>query len=158
MPFAHMQFELDDLSFDTDPARLDLDLIHRFLSEDSYWVADISRADVVQAVGHSLNFGIYSAQQQLAFARVVTDTVGFAWLCDVFVVPAARGQGLGKKLLQFVHSHPQLQHLRRFLLATRDAHGLYQQHGFQALAQPGRYMEKLDPGAIQRRAGQSGPQ
>jgi GNAT superfamily N-acetyltransferase len=109
----------------TDPARLDITAIHRFLSEDSYWARHIPRATVERSIANSLCFGIYDAAgQQAAFARVVTDRATFAWLCDVFVLPAYRGQGLSKWLVQNMLAHPDLQGLRRHLLATLDAHGL----------------------------------
>lgn len=154
--FLHVRREdADGLVFDTDPARLDVGAIHRLLSGQSYWVTGISQADVVCAIAHSLNFGVYRDGVQLAFARVVTDTVGFAWLCDVYVEPLAQGAGLGKRLLAFIQAHPQLQDLRRWMLATRDAHALYAQFGFKALASPARYMECLDPTAVGRRAAQA---
>lgn len=150
---AHRCSDPDGLVLDCDPARLDIDLIHGWLTAESYWVPGISRPDVECAIRHSLNFGAYRDGKQLGFARVVTDYAGFAWVCDVFVVPAAQGLGIGKRLAAFMRAHPALQNLRRWMLATRDAHGLYAQFGFTALAQPSRYMECVDPGAIQRRAG-----
>ncbi|GAA4356203.1 GNAT family N-acetyltransferase [Hymenobacter saemangeumensis] len=130
----------------TDPARLDVAAIHRFLSEDSYWCQHIPRATVERAIAHSLNFGLYAPDgQQAGFARVVSDRATFAWLCDVFVLPAYRGQGLSKWLVQQVLAHPELQGLRRHLLATLDAHGLYLQHGYTPLAQPERWLERPHP-------------
>lgn len=154
---AHRCADPDGLVLDCDPARLDIDLIHGWLTAESYWVPGISRLDVECAIRHSLNFGAYRDDHQLGFARVVTDYVGFAWVCDVFVVPAAQGLGIGKRLARFMRTHPDLQNLRRWILATRDAHGLYAQFGFTALAQPARYMECLDPGAVQRRASLPAP-
>jgi GNAT superfamily N-acetyltransferase len=140
----------DGLVFSTDRARLDIDLIHGFLSRESYWVPGIRRELVELGIANSLCFGVYEDGRQLAFARVVTDGAGFAWLCDVFVVLPARGRGLGKRLTTFVMGHPHLQRIRRFLLATSDAHGLYASQGFAPLENPGRFMERHDPDALSR--------
>ena len=129
-------------TLDPDPARLDVTVIHRYLSQESYWARRIPRATVERAIAHSLNFGIYAPDgQQAAYARVVSDRATFAWLCDVFVLPAYRGQGLSKWLVRAVLAHPELQGLRCHLLATLDAHGLYQQHGYKPLPEPGRWLE-----------------
>lgn len=133
-----------------DPARLDRELIFRFLSEESYWVPGIRREHVERAIRHSLCFGAYREGAQLAFARCVTDRAGFAYLADVFVVPAARGQGISKTLMDAILSHPDLACVRRFILATRDAHGLYAQFGFAPLERPERFMERYDPDALSR--------
>ncbi|MBC6700518.1 GNAT family N-acetyltransferase [Hymenobacter puniceus] len=126
----------------TDPARLDLVGIHAYLSLESYWAKGIPIETVKQAIANSLPFGLYSPEGQLAgFARVVTDYATFAWLCDVFVLPAYQGKGLSKWLMEVVWAHPQLQNLRRRMLATLDAHGLYEQFGFAPLAVPERFME-----------------
>lgn len=130
----------------TDPARLDLAAIHRFLSEESYWARHIPLATVARAIANSLCFGVYAPDGGLAgFARVVTDRATFAWLCDVFVLLAHRGQGLGKQLVAAVLAHPELQGLRRHLLATLDAHGLYAQHGYTPLRYPERWLELAHP-------------
>jgi len=141
---------IDGLLFSTDRARLDIDAIHDFLSHESYWVPDIRREFVERGIANSLCFGAYDGARQLAFARVVTDGAGFAYLCDVFVVQEARGRGLGKRLMDFVFAHPDLQRVRRFMLATRDAHGLYAQYGFAPLANPARIMERYDADALSR--------
>ncbi len=146
----HRERVEDGLVFSTDRARLDIDLIHDFLSRESYWVPGIRRELVELGVANSICFGVYEDGRQLGFARVVTDGAGFAYLGDVFVVDAARGRGLGKRLMDFVMAHPQLQRIRRFMLATRDAHGLYARHGFAPLANPGSFMERYDPGARSR--------
>lgn len=131
-------------SISTDPARLDRDFIHRFLAS-SYWAQGIPRALVDKAIDHSLNFGLYDAEgRQIGFARLITDRATFAYLADVFVDEAERGRGLGKALMAAVTAHPDLQGLRRHLLATRDAHGLYAQFGFRPLTWPDRLMEILD--------------
>lgn len=140
----------DGLVFSTDRARLDIDLIHVFLSRESYWVPGIHRELVETAIANSLCFGVYEGRRQLGFARVVTDGAGFAYLGDVFVVEAARGRGLGKRLVAFVMEHPQLQRVRRFMLATRDAHALYARYGFAPLASPDVFMERYDPDALSR--------
>jgi GNAT superfamily N-acetyltransferase len=140
----------DGLVFSTDRARLDIDLIHDFLSRESYWVPGIHRELVELGIANSLCFGVYEDGRQLGFARVVTDCAGFAYLCDVFVVDAARGRGLGKRLMSIVAGHPQLQRVRRFMLATRDAHGLYARHGFAPLANPSHFMERYDSDALSR--------
>ncbi|TGE14562.1 GNAT family N-acetyltransferase [Hymenobacter elongatus] len=126
----------------TDPTQLDVTAIHRYLAEDSYWAANIPRATVERAIQHSLNFGLYAPDGRLAgFARVITDYASFAWLCDVFVLPEFRGQGLSKWLMTCLWAHPELQGLRRKMLATLDAHGLYTQFGFVPLAAPERFLE-----------------
>ena len=130
----------------TDPTRLDVALIHRWLSEQSYWAKGIPREIVERSIEGSLCFGIYhQTQGQVGFARVVSDKATFAYLADVFVLDAHRGQGLSKRLMQAVMDHPDLQGLRRWLLATWDAHGLYAQFGFVPLAKPERIMERVDP-------------
>jgi GNAT superfamily N-acetyltransferase len=130
----------------TDPARLDVAAIHRYLSQDSYWARHVPYATVERAIAHSLNFGVYTADgHQAGFARVVTDRATFAWLCDVFVLPEFRGQGLSKWLVQEMLAYPDLQGLRRHLLATLDAHGLYQQFGYRPLGQPERWLEIRHP-------------
>ena len=126
-----------------DPAQLDLDAVHRYLSEESYWAQGLSRATLERSVAGSLCFGVYDGSgAQVGFARVVTDRATFAWLADVFVLSAHRGRGLSKRLMAAVLAHPDLRGLRRFLLATRDAHGLYRQFGFETPAKPGSLMER----------------
>lgn len=146
----HHQTGEDGLVFSTDRARLDIGLIHGFLSRESYWVPGIHRDLVETAIANSLCFGVYDEGRQLGFARVVTDGAGFAYLGDVFVVDAARGRGLGKRLMAFVMAHPQLQRVRRFMLATRDAHELYARHGFAPLANPDAFLERYDSDALSR--------
>lgn len=128
----------------TDPARLDIDAIHAFLTQ-SYWSPGIPRATVARAISHSLCFGAFWQGQQVGFARVVTDRTTFAYLCDVYVLEAHRGRGLAKQLMDRVVQHPDLQGLRRMMLATRDAHSLYARYGFQPLAAPGVMMEIHKP-------------
>ena len=128
----------------TDSARLDVDAIHAFLTR-SYWSPGIPRATVARAIANSLCFGAFWQGQQVGFARVVTDRTTFAYLCDVYVLEAHRGHGLAKQLMDRVMKHPDLQGLRRMMLATLDAHGLYAQFGFTALGAPDRIMEVLKP-------------
>lgn len=129
----------------TDPARLDLDVIHGYLSGQSYWAAGIPRDVVERSLRGSLCFGLYDDDPQIGFARVVTDRATFAYLADVFVLPAHRGHGLAGWMMSCVLSHPDLQGLRRFHLGTRDAHGLYARHGFAPLRDPGMFMEIYRP-------------
>jgi len=126
----------------TDKSRFDLDTIHRFLSRDAYWSLGIPRERVEQAIANSLCFAVFDDDgRQAGFARVITDYVSVAYLADVFVLPSHRGRGLSKLMMQAVREHPELQQIRRWLLVTRDAHGLYQQYGFRALSRPERLME-----------------
>jgi len=128
----------------TDRARLDVALVHEFL-RTSYWAEGRQRAVVERSIEHSLCFGVYHLGRQVAFARVVSDRAVFAYLMDVFVVPEFRGRGISKALMQAVLDHPELQNLRLFLLATRDAHGLYERFGFRPLAEPERMMALRNP-------------
>lgn len=127
----------------TDKQRIDLDAVHGFL-RTAYWSLDVPRPIVARGIEHALVFGVYHGAQQAGFARVVTDYTRFAYLCDVFVLDAFRGQGLGVWLIETILAHPELQGLRRWLLATRDAHGLYAKLGFTPLNAPERWMEIFD--------------
>jgi N-acetylglutamate synthase-like GNAT family acetyltransferase len=128
----------------TDPARIDLDYVHRYLSQQSYWAGAIPRDVVARSVANALSFGLYAADgAQVGFARVITDRATFAWLADVFIDPAQQGLGLGKALMDLIVAHPDLQGLRRFMLVTADAHGLYERYGFTAVENPERLMVKL---------------
>ena len=124
----------------TDKARLDLEMIHGFL-KTSYWAAGIPAQAVRRSVENSLTFGLFRGDEQVGFARVVTDYATFAYLADVFVLEPHRGQGLGKWMMEVVFSHPELQGLRRWMLATRDAHGLYRKYGFAEPENPQIFME-----------------
>ncbi len=129
------------IEISTDRSRLDIAYIHRYLSEECYWSIGRSREIVEKSIANSLCFGVYDGGRQIGFARVVTDSATFAWLCDVFIDAAYRGRGLGKQLVETVIGHPELQGMRNFILATRDAHELYRQYGgFEALAAPDRWM------------------
>lgn len=128
----------------TDRARIDLNVIHAFLTE-SYWAAGVPMETVRRSIENSLAFGLYEDDRQIGFARVITDYATFAYLADVFVLESHRGLGLGKWLVAVIDSHPKLKGLRRWLLATRDAHELYRAVGFESLKRPGSLMEKHDP-------------
>jgi GNAT superfamily N-acetyltransferase len=133
-------------TIDDDPARLDLDVVHGFLTT-SYWSPGVSRDTVARAAANSVVFGIYrdgpqGSTSQVGYARAVTDRATFAYLADVFVLESERGAGLGHWLVETVLAHPELQGLRRWMLATADAHGLYAAHGFAPLGVPERFMER----------------
>lgn len=129
----------------THPARLDAGAVHAFLTT-SYWAEGIPRETVERSLRNSLCFGLYEGDRQIGLARVVTDRVTFAYLCDVYVLPELRGQGLGTWLMECVMAHPDLQGLRRFSLVTRDAHELYRPFGFQEVRSPEGHMEIVLPG------------
>lgn len=130
---------LDEFEISTDRARLNLDVVHGFLS-NSYWAKGIPRDLVKRSVENSLCFGVYKGGGQIGFARVISDFATFAYLADVFVLPEERGKGVSKILVQTILSHPDLQGLRRFMLATLDAHGLYAKFGFEPLDHPERFL------------------
>jgi len=132
----------------TDRGRLELDTIHAFLS-GSYWAKGIPREVVARSVENSLCFGVYKHDRQVGFARVISDFATFAYIADVFVLEAFRGQGLGKWMMEAILRHPRLQGLRRWSLVTRDAHSLYQPLGFTALKKPENYMELHNPNVYQ---------
>ena len=133
-----------EFEISTDPARLDIATMHCFLRE-SYWAEGRPRTVVERSIENSLCFGVYLEGRQVAFARVVSDRAVFAYLMDVFVVPEFQGRGISKALMRAVLDHPELQGLRMFLLGTRDAHGLYEQFGFEPLAYPDRWMAIQNP-------------
>lgn len=134
---------LAEYEISTDTHRLNVEVIHNFLAEESYWSPGIPRAIVERAIRNSLCFGVYQGAAQVGFARVVTDKATFALLADLFILGAHRGKGLSKWLMQCVIAHEDLQGLRRLLLLTSDAHGLYRQFGFKELGNPSRFMEVL---------------
>jgi GNAT superfamily N-acetyltransferase len=139
-PQSVMEYRRGAFVISTDRGRLSLDVVHGFLT-NCYWAKGIPRETVAQSIEHSLCFGIYEAGAQVGFARVVSDFATVAYLGDVFVLESHRGRGLSKWLMECVVGYPVLQHLRRWILLTRDAHGLYSQFGFRALKAPERYME-----------------
>lgn len=138
------------MDISNDKSKLDLPLIHGFLSEQSAWAKGIPFSTVQTSIDNSLCFGGYENGQQIAFARVVSDYATFAYLMDVFVLPEHRGRGLSRRLLEAIQAHPQLQGLRRFLLASSDARGLYQKFGFTTLGKPEIMMEINVPDIYQR--------
>ena len=138
-------WERGEYTISTVRSRLDVALIHGFISNDSYWGKGRAREVVERSIEHSLPFGIYKGDEQVGFARIVTDYATFAWVADVFVVPAHRGRGLSKWLMEVIIEHPQLRGFRRWVLSTKDAHELYARFGFIKLYRPERWMERLDP-------------
>ncbi len=131
----------DEYKISTDKGLLNIALIHAYLSKESYWAKNIPVAFVKKSIENSLCFGLYFQQEQIGFARVISDYSTFAYLADVFVAEGFRGRGLSKCLMKFILQHPQLQQLRRFCLGTRDAHKLYEQYGFTVLSHPENMME-----------------
>lgn len=138
---------MKEIEISTDQARLDLGLVHRFLTQESHWARGIDSATVERSVRNSLCFGAYSGGAQIGFARVVTDRATFAFVCDVFVLAEARGKGAARLLVEAITQHPDLQGLRRMALTSRDAKGLYERVGFATLANPERWMERHVPNA-----------
>jgi len=124
----------------TDKGLLEKEMIFKYLNEVSYWAKGVAKETVLTSINNSMCFGVYKDGRQVGFARVVTDKATFAYLCDVFILDGGRGLGLSKWLLQTILTHPDLQGLRRWLLATADAHGLYNQFGFMPLTSPERWM------------------
>jgi GNAT superfamily N-acetyltransferase len=135
----HVEHRRDNFTISTDKSRLQLDVIHGFLT-NSYWAKHIPMKIVRKAVRNALCFGVYDGERQIGLARVITDRATFAYLADVFILEPYRGKGLSKWLMQCVMAHPDLQGLRNWLLFTRDAHGLYSQYGFETVTSPERIM------------------
>lgn len=131
----------------TDRERLQIERIHKFLSEESYWAKERTREQTERAIKNSLPFGVYKGENQIGFARVVTDYATFAYICDVFILKEFRGRGLSRRLMDAIINHPDLQNFRRWILATKDAHALYEKFGFAALKFPSRWMERVAPDA-----------
>jgi len=150
------ELQRDGYLVSTDRSLLDLDAVHAFLSQRSYWAAGISRERLANAIENSLPFGVYQDGKQIGFARAITDHVTFAYLADVYIDEAYRGRGLSKLLMEAVVGHPRLQSLRRWVLGTRDAHSLYRQFGFIPLEEPARWMELPDPDAYTKAAASRG--
>ena len=145
-----MEWTRDEYRITTDPARVDVDALHAFLTR-SYWATGIPRERVARSIEHSLNFSLWhepaGGSAQVGFARVITDFATFAYLGDVYVLEEHRGHGLSKWLMRVIVDHPELQGFRRWALLTRDAHDLYRQVGFTPLASPERWMERWAPNA-----------
>jgi GNAT superfamily N-acetyltransferase len=140
-----MQSITDDYTISSDKSRLDLPFIHLFLSTQAYWCLNIPMDTVRRSVENSLCFGVYLGEQQVGFARIISDYATIAYLGDVFVIAEHRGKGLSKRLVAEIMSHPDLQGLRRWILLTGDAHGLYSQFGWKPIAHPDLYMEITTP-------------
>lgn len=132
-----------EFSISTDKSRLNVPLIHQFLSQESYWAQNISLELVERSIENSLCFGVYHHHEQVGFARIITDYATTAYMTDVFVVAAYRGQGISKLLMETINQWPSLQGLRRWVLATRDAHTLYEQFGYTELNHPEWFMQRL---------------
>jgi GNAT superfamily N-acetyltransferase len=139
--------EQSEIIISTDKNLLQIDLIHEFLHEESYWAKDRTLEQTKRAIENSLCFGVYFETRQIGFARVVSDFATFAYIGDVFILQEFRGKGLSKLLMDTMLSHENLQGLRRWVLATKDAHGLYEQFNFSGLRFPERWMEKTAPNA-----------
>ncbi|MBX7151762.1 GNAT family N-acetyltransferase [bacterium] len=139
-----MEYYKNEFTISTDKRKLDIETIHGFLTT-SYWAKDITPTIVLRGIEHSLCFGIYDGSKQIGFARVISDYTTFAYLADVFVIETYRGRGLSKWLMECIMNYPDLQGLRRWMLMTRDAHGLYEQYGFQIAARPQHVMEIARP-------------
>ena len=139
------EWQRGEYTISTENKRLDIQRIHDFVSNQSYWAQGRPIETVQRALDNSLNFGLYKNNQLIGFARVVTDYATFAWIADVFVLSEHRGQGLSKWIMEVILSHPELQGFRRWVLATKDAYGLYARFGFIPLHRPERWMERPDP-------------
>jgi GNAT superfamily N-acetyltransferase len=141
----HFSTTRDGLTIATDPSLLDLDTIHDYLAHRSYWAAGIPRDTLEQAIRNSLCFGVFNGEEQIGFARAITDRATYAYLADVFILEEYQGRGIGRWLISCILAHPELQGLRRFALRTRDAHELYRQFGFHADRHPENSMEIHTP-------------
>jgi N-acetylglutamate synthase-like GNAT family acetyltransferase len=143
----HYERGKENYFISTNVSKLNIDIIHRFLSEESYWAKGIPREIVEKSITNSLCFGVYCDDEQAGFARLVTDKATFAYLGDVFILPPYRGKGISKFLLQTIHAHPELQNLRRWWLGTKDAHELYKQFGWTRITDDvaKRFMQKHNP-------------
>ena len=144
-----MNFKKNGFTITTEKEKLDIDLIHSFLNR-TYWAEGISKETIRRSIEGSLCFGVYENDKQVGFARMITDRATFAYLADVFIIEEYRGRGLSKWLMEVIMSHPDLQRLRRMILATKDAHGLYEKFGFTPLINVERWMQILDPDVYKR--------
>ena len=150
-----MEWIKDDYTVTTDKEKIDIPFVHRFLSQ-SYWAENIPLEVVERSIQGSLCFAVFHRQNQIGFARVITDEATFAYLADVFIDERYRGKGLSKWLMEHIMSYPSLQGLRRFMLATRDAHGLYGQFGFTPLTHAERWMHIQKPDVYKKSEGDQG--
>jgi GNAT superfamily N-acetyltransferase len=139
-----------DYFISTDKATFDFNVIFNYLSKESYWAKGIPEDVVMRSIENSISFGVFNGSNQVGFARVVSDKATYAYLADVFILPEHRGKGLSKQLMETILKYPELQGLRRWVLATHDAHGLYAHYGFTPLAKPERWMEKHNPVVYQK--------
>ncbi|HEY5968126.1 MAG TPA: GNAT family N-acetyltransferase [Chitinophagaceae bacterium] len=144
-----MDFIKDGFTISTEKEKLDIDLIHSFLNR-TYWAEGISKEIIRRSIEGSLCFGVFENNKQVGFARMITDKATFAYLADVFIIEEYRGRGLSKWLMEVIMSHPDLQGLRRMILVTKDAHGLYRQFGFTPLINVDRWMNILDTDVYKR--------
>ena len=142
-----MEWQRGEFIISTDHEKLQIDVIYKYLSEESYWAQERTRKQTERAIKNSLPFAVYKDENLIGFARVITDYATFAYLGDVFVLPEYQGAGIGKFLMQTIFDHPDLQNFRRWILATKDAHTLYEKYEFAALRHPERWMEKCAPNA-----------
>lgn len=151
----HYEAGREEFMISTDPALLNVDVIHGYLSNQSYWAQNIPKEVVQKSITNSLCFGLYFKGKQVGFARLVTDKATFAYLADVFILKEYQGKGLSKWLMEIIQSHPELQGLRRWMLGTRDAHGLYEQFGWTVLDEDSRkrFMQRHFKDVYQKKPG-----
>jgi GNAT superfamily N-acetyltransferase len=145
----HFNFEDETFTISDDKIRLDVNAIHHYLCEESYWSKGIPLKTVQNSIEYSLCIGVFHQNKTIGFARIVTDYSTFAYLCDVFVLNAFQGKGISKRMMSFIMHHEKLKGLRRWMLMTKDAHGLYSQFGWQQLATPDKAMEINFPNIYQ---------
>lgn len=151
----HYEAGREEFMISTDPALLNVDVIHGYLSNQSYWAQNVPKEIVQKSITNSLCFGLYFNGKQVGFARLVTDKATFAYLADVFILKEHQGKGLSKWLMEIIQSHPELQGLRRWMLGTRDAHGLYEQFGWTVLDEDSRkrFMQRHFKDVYQKKPG-----
>ncbi len=154
MNMQSISFTKDRFSISTDRSKLDISVIHGFLSK-SYWAEEIPKEIVQKAIDNSLCFGVYNAEKLVGFARVITDYATFGYLADVFIIDSERGKGLSKWLMECMLLHPQLQGLRNFCLMTQDAHSLYERYGFKNIPKPENFMAKKIEGIYKKKKAES---
>lgn len=143
-------FQKGEFIISTDKSRLDIEMIHRFLSNDAYWSKNIPKSVVERSIGNAFCFGVYLGNQQVGFAKVITDYATIAYLGDVFILPEWRGRGLSVWLMETIMGHPELQGLRRWILLTSDAHRLYEKFGWKQIEDPTKWMDLHDKKVYQK--------
>jgi N-acetylglutamate synthase-like GNAT family acetyltransferase len=146
----HLEYQKENLTISTNPTKLDFDFIHKCLNE-SYWAKGIPLEVVKKSVTNSIPYGVYEKDKQIGFARLITDKATFAYLADVLITADYRGNGFSKWLMECIMKNPEIQDIRLFLLATQDAHTLYQKYGFMPVAEPKRFMEIFKPNIYQQK-------